>query len=55
MESLKDEIKAKKEQIDLLDKQIAGSSIASDKLDESGISLVCACDIIGSLFNLLVL
>ncbi|TKY53239.1 Kinesin-related protein 11 [Spatholobus suberectus] len=39
MERLKDEIKAKKEQIDLLEKQIADSFIASDKLDESGVSL----------------
>ncbi|XP_027935876.1 kinesin-like protein KIN-7K, chloroplastic isoform X2 [Vigna unguiculata] len=36
MERLKDEIKAKKEQINFLQKQIADSIIASDKLDESG-------------------
>ncbi|KAK7355088.1 hypothetical protein VNO80_14333 [Phaseolus coccineus] len=39
MERLKDEIKAKKEQINFLQKQIADSFIASDKLDESGVSL----------------
>nr|KYP39610.1 Kinesin-related protein 11 [Cajanus cajan] len=39
VERLKDEIKAKKEQIVLLEKQIADSFIASDKLDESGVSL----------------
>ncbi|XP_020202925.1 kinesin-like protein KIN-7K, chloroplastic isoform X2 [Cajanus cajan] len=39
IERLKDEIKAKKEQIVLLEKQIADSFIASDKLDESGVSL----------------
>ncbi|BAT96470.1 hypothetical protein VIGAN_08341800 [Vigna angularis var. angularis] len=36
MERLKDEIRAKKEQINFLQKQIADSIIASDKLDESG-------------------
>ncbi|ESW17700.1 hypothetical protein PHAVU_007G261400 [Phaseolus vulgaris] len=36
MERLKDEIKAKKEQINFLQKQIADSFIASNKLDESG-------------------
>ncbi|XP_014513616.1 kinesin-like protein KIN-7K, chloroplastic isoform X1 [Vigna radiata var. radiata] len=35
MERLKDEIRAKKEQINFLQKQIADSIIASDKLDES--------------------
>ncbi|KAF7818930.1 kinesin-like protein KIN-7K, chloroplastic isoform X1 [Senna tora] len=35
---LKDEIKAKNEQINLLEKQIADSFIASDKIDQSGVS-----------------
>ncbi|RDX80503.1 Kinesin-like protein KIN-7D, chloroplastic, partial [Mucuna pruriens] len=39
MERLKDDIKAKKEQIDLLEKQLADSFLASDKLNESGVSL----------------
>jgi len=52
MERLKDEIKAKKEQINFLQKQIADSIIASDKLDESGVSLVCSCDIIVAFVSL---
>lgn len=39
---LKDEIKAKNKQIDLLEKQIADSFIISDKLDQSGVSQVCS-------------
>ncbi|KAG4388119.1 hypothetical protein GLYMA_09G108000v4 [Glycine max] len=39
MERLKDEIKAKKEQIDLLERKIADSFIVKNKLDESGVSL----------------
>ncbi|KAL2326901.1 hypothetical protein Fmac_020328 [Flemingia macrophylla] len=39
IERLKDEIKSKREQIDLLGKQIADSLIASDKLDGSGVSI----------------
>ncbi|KAE9598299.1 hypothetical protein Lal_00003970 [Lupinus albus] len=35
---LKDEIKAKKDQIELLEKQISSSSIASDDMDQSGVS-----------------
>ncbi|XP_027924353.1 kinesin-like protein KIN-7K, chloroplastic isoform X2 [Vigna unguiculata] len=36
MENLKDEITAKSEQIDLLEKQISNSFIASDKIEQSG-------------------
>ncbi|WVZ08921.1 hypothetical protein V8G54_022267 [Vigna mungo] len=36
MENLKDEITAKREQIDLLEKQISNSFIASDKIEQSG-------------------
>ncbi|XP_061346425.1 kinesin-like protein KIN-7K, chloroplastic isoform X2 [Gastrolobium bilobum] len=36
MERLKDEIKAKSEQIDLLEKQISNYFITSDKMDQSG-------------------
>ncbi|KAH1262089.1 Kinesin-like protein KIN-7D, chloroplastic [Glycine max] len=39
MERLKDEIKSKKEQIDLLERKIADSFIAKNKLDKSGVSL----------------
>jgi len=52
MERLKDEIKAKKEQINFLQKQIADSFTASDKLDESGVSLVCSCDAIVAFVSL---
>jgi len=52
MERLKDEIKAKKEQINFLQKQIADSFIASNKLDESGVSLVYSCDIIVAFLSL---
>ncbi|MED6182366.1 Kinesin-like protein KIN-7K, chloroplastic [Stylosanthes scabra] len=38
MKKLKDEIMAKSEQIDLLEKQISNSVIVSDKMDQSGIS-----------------
>ncbi|XP_054809038.1 kinesin-like protein KIN-7K, chloroplastic [Prosopis cineraria] len=38
MKRLKDEIKAKNEQIDLLEKQIAASFITLDKMDQSGVS-----------------
>ncbi|MED6130449.1 Kinesin-like protein KIN-7K, chloroplastic [Stylosanthes scabra] len=38
MKKLKDEIKAKSEQIDLLEKQISNSVIVSDKMDQSGMS-----------------
>ncbi|XLS61094.1 hypothetical protein HN51_015322 [Arachis hypogaea] len=38
MKKLKDEIKAKSEQIDLLEKQISNSVVVSDKMDQSGIS-----------------
>lgn len=52
MERLKDEIRAKKEQINFLQKQIADSIIASDKLDESKVSPVCSCDIIVAFVSL---
>jgi len=55
MERLKDEIKSKKEQIDLLERKIADSFIAKNKLDKSGVSLVCSRDIIVPLFHLVVL
>ncbi|KAI4348804.1 hypothetical protein L6164_009481 [Bauhinia variegata] len=38
MKKLKDEIKAKNEQIDLLEKKIADSITAPDKMDQSGVS-----------------
>ncbi|KAG5133491.1 hypothetical protein JHK82_024679 [Glycine max] len=44
MERLKDEIKAKKEQIDLLERKIADSFIVKNKLDESGVSLIHECE-----------
>ncbi|KAG4991182.1 hypothetical protein JHK87_024639 [Glycine soja] len=55
MERLKDEIKAKKEQIDLLERKIADSFIVKNKLDESGVSLVCSLDVIVPLFHLVLL
>ncbi|KAK7336673.1 hypothetical protein VNO77_17219 [Canavalia gladiata] len=42
MKRLKDEIKAKSDQIDLLEKQISNSFIASDKTEPSGASLTVA-------------
>ena len=55
MERLKDEIKSKKEQIDLLERKIADSFIAKNKLDKSGVSLVCSRDIIVQSFSQFVL
>ena len=55
MERLKDEIKSKKEQIDLLERKIADSFIVKNKLDESGVSLVCSLDVIVPLFHLVLL
>lgn len=46
MENLKDEITAKSEQIDLLEKQISNSFIASDKIEQSGALQVCSLSII---------
>ncbi|XP_052118914.1 kinesin-like protein KIN-7K, chloroplastic [Arachis duranensis] len=46
MKKLKDEIKAKSEQIDLLEKQISNSVVVSDKMDQSGISQVHSIDVI---------
>lgn len=54
MKRLKDEIKAKSEQIDLLEKQIADSFIASDNRDQSGVLQACSVDIIASLLHLLI-
>lgn len=51
---LKDEIKAKSEQIDFLEKQISHSLISSDDMDQSGVSQVCSLYIIVALFHLLV-
>jgi len=52
MENLKDEITAKSEQIDLLEKQISNSFIASDKIEQSGALQVCSLGIIIALFHL---
>lgn len=54
MKRLKDEIKAKSEQIELLEKQISNSVIVSDKMDQSGVSQVHSIYIIVVLFHLLV-
>lgn len=48
---LKDEITAKSEQIDLLEKQISNSFIASDKTEESGALQVCSLGIIIAFFT----
>lgn len=47
---MKDEIKSKNEQIDLLEKRISSHSFASDKTDQSGVSHVCSLDITVALF-----
>jgi len=52
MENLKDEITAKSEQIDLLEKQISNSFIASDKTEQSGALQVCSIGITFALFYL---
>jgi len=41
MKRLKDEIKEKSEQIDLLEKQMSNYFIASEQTDQSGVSQVC--------------
>jgi len=48
---LKDEITAKSEQIDLLEKHISNSFIASDKTEESGALQVCSLGIIIAFFT----
>ena len=48
-----DEIQAKNEQIDLLEKQTANSFIASNTTDQPGVSQVCLPDIIVTFLYLL--
>lgn len=54
MKKLKDEMKFKNEQINLLEKRISDSFVASEKIDRSGVSLVYSADNIASLFHVLV-
>ncbi|KAK7396319.1 hypothetical protein VNO78_17237 [Psophocarpus tetragonolobus] len=49
MKRLKDEITAKNEQIDLLEKQISNSFIASDKTEHSGASLQTVAELMAQL------
>lgn len=53
MKRLKDEIKEKSDQIDLLEKQMSNYFIASEQTDQSGVSQVCSLDIIVALFHLI--
>lgn len=54
MKRLKDEIKEKNEQIDLLEKQMSNYFIPSDNTEQSGVSQVCSLHIIVAFFHLFI-